>query len=144
MGGSAVFLHSVLCLGQQRNLNSKPQEFRAPPTKNILYGAMLGAMCGMYGGKRVGETLAWEEVLSFYIQFVLGPAKEFKLKTSRVWSRAMLGAMCGMYGGKRVGETLAWEEVLSFYIQFVLGPAKEFKLKTSRVSSPTHKKHFVC
>ena len=86
LGGSAVFLDAVLCLEQQRNLNSKPQEFRAPPTKNILYGAMLGAMCGMYGGKRVGETLAWEEVLSFYIQFALGPAKEFKLKTSRVSS----------------------------------------------------------
>ena len=79
LGGSAVFLDSVLCLGQQRNLNSKPQEFRAPPTKNVLYAAMLGAMCEMYGGKRVGETLAWEEVLSFYIQFVLQKSIENKL-----------------------------------------------------------------
>ena len=72
-------------------------------------------MRGMYGGKGVGEILAWEEVLSFYIEFVLGTAKEFKLKTSRVSSPtrkkklygAMLGAMCGMHGGKMVGETLA-------------------------------------
>ena len=47
VGGSAVFLHSVC---------------RAPPTKNILYGAMLGAMCEMYGGKRVGETLGGSAV----------------------------------------------------------------------------------
>ena len=62
-------------------------------------------------GKRVRETLASEEVLSFYIQFVLGPAKEFKLKTSRVSSPthkkilygAMLGAMCGMYSNIGLG-----------------------------------------
>ena len=72
-------------------------------------------MCGMYGGKGVGEILAWEEVLSFYIQFVLGTAKEFKLKTSKTLGPnhkkasygAMLGTMCGMHGGKMVGETLA-------------------------------------
>ena len=95
-------------------------------------------MCETYGGKRVGETLAWEEVLSFYIQLVLGSAKEFKLKTSNALGPnhkkasygAMLGTMCGMHGGKMVGETLAWEEVLSFYIQSVLGSAKEFQLKT--------------
>ena len=56
LGGSAVFLDSILCLGQQRNLNSKPQEFRAPPTKNILCGAMLGAMCGMYGNIGLGGS----------------------------------------------------------------------------------------
>ena len=79
LGRKCCLFTFSLCLGQQRNLNSKPQEFRAPPTKNILYGAMLGAMCGMHGGKRVGETLAWEEVLSFYIQFVLQKSIENKL-----------------------------------------------------------------
>ena len=93
---------------------------------------MLGAMCEMHGGKRVGETLAWEEVLSFYIHFVLGSAQEFKLKTWKALSLthkkasygAMLGAMCGMHGGKGAGETLAWEEVLSFYIQFCAWASK--------------------
>ena len=86
----------------------------------------------MYGGKRVGETLAWEEVLSFYIQSVLGSAKEFKLKTSNALGPnhkkasygAMLGTMCGMHRGKGAGETLSWEEVLSFYIQFCAWASK--------------------
>ena len=75
LGGSAVFL------GPAKEFKLKTSRVSSPAHKNILYGAMLGAMCGMYGGKRVGETLAWEEVLSFYIQSVLGSAKEFKLKT---------------------------------------------------------------
>ena len=80
----SFYIQSVL--GSAKDFKLKTARASSPPTKNTLYGAMLGAMCEMYGGKRVGETLAWEEVLSFYIQFVLGPAKEFKLKTSRVSS----------------------------------------------------------
>ena len=52
----------------------------SPTHKKASYGAMLGEMCGMYGGKGAGETLAWEEVLSFYIQFVLQKSIENKLK----------------------------------------------------------------
>ena len=80
----SFYIQSVL--GSAKDFKLKTSRASSPPTKNTLYGAMLGAMCEMYGGKRVGETLAWEEVLSFYIHFVLGPAKEFKLKTSRVSS----------------------------------------------------------
>ena len=33
LGRKCCLFTLSLCLGQQRNLNSKPQEFRAPPTK---------------------------------------------------------------------------------------------------------------
>ena len=76
----SFYIQSVL--GSEKDFKLKTSRASSPPTKNTLYGAMLGAMCEMYGGKRVGETLAWEEVLSFYTHFVLGSAQEFKLKTS--------------------------------------------------------------
>ena len=86
LGRKCCLFRFSFVLGPAKEFKLKTSRVSSPTHKNILYGAMLGAMCGMYGGKRVGETMAWEEVLSFYIQFVLGPAKEFKLKTSRVSS----------------------------------------------------------
>ena len=102
-------------------------------------------------GKKVGKILVWEEVWCFYIQFVLGSAKEFKLKAWKSWSPtqkiASYGAMlCHVKGnvrdiwGKRGRGILVWEEVLYFYIQFFLGSAKEFQFKTWKSSSPTRKR----
>ena len=67
-------------LGSAKEFKLTPNAL-GPNHKKASYGAMLGTMCGMNGGEGVGETLAWEEVLSFYIQSVLGSAKGFKLKT---------------------------------------------------------------
>ena len=150
LGRKCCLFTFSLCLGQQRNLNSKPQEFRAPPTKNILYGAMLGAMCEMSGGKRVGEALSWEEVLSFYIQFVLGSAKEFKLKPQKLWAPnhkkasygAMLGTMCGMHGGKWLEKHWLERKCCRFTFSLCLGQQRTLNSKPQEL--PAHpQKHFV-
>ena len=142
-----LYFYIQFFLGSAKESKLKTWKSSSPTQKIASYGAMLGAMCGIYGGKEVGKILFWEEVLYFYIQFFLGSAKELKLKTWKSSSPtqkiasygAMLGAMCGIYGGKEVGKILVWEEVLYFYIQFFLGSAKEFKLKTWKSSSPTQK-----
>ena len=103
------------------------------------------------GGKGLGKHWLGRKCCLFRFSFVLGPAKEFKLKTSRVSSPAHKKhfAWCHVRGnvrdvwGKRVGETLAWEEVLSFYIQFVLGSAKEFKTQNLNSSEP-HPQKTLC
>ena len=131
----------VLCLGQQRNLNSKPQELPAPPTKNTLYGAMLGAMFEMYGGKRVGETLAWEEVLSFYIQFVLGPAKEFKLKPQKLWAPTTKklrmvpcwGQCAGCMGEKWLEKHWLERKCCLFTFSLCLGQQRNFSSKPEKL-----------
>ena len=146
-----LYFYIQFFLGSAKELKLKTWKSSSPTQKIASYGAMLGAMCGIYGGKEVGKILVWEEVLYFYIQFFLGSAKEFKLKTWKSSSPtqkiasygAMLGAMCGIYGGKEVGKILVWEEVWCFYIQFFLGSAKEFQFKNLKIFQPHPQKRFV-
>ena len=141
LGRKCCLFTFSLHLGQQRNLNSKPQEFRAPPTKNILYGAMLGAMCEMYGGKRVGEALAWEEVLSFYIQFVLGSAKEFKLKPQKLWAPTTKklrmvpcwGQCAGCMGEKWFEKHWLERKCCLFTFSLCLGQQRNFSSKPEKL-----------
>ena len=55
----------------------------------------------MYGGKKVRETLVWEEVLFFCTQFVLGSAKDLISKPQKTLSPTHKKASYGMYGGKK-------------------------------------------
>ena len=57
LGGSAVFLHSV-CAWVSKRISTQTSKTLGPNHKKASYGAMLGTMCGMHGGKMVGETLA--------------------------------------------------------------------------------------
>ena len=45
---------------------------------------MLGAMCGMYGGKKVRETLVWEEVLFFALSLCLGQQRNLISKPEKL------------------------------------------------------------
>ena len=47
---------------------------------------MLGAMCGMYGGKKVRETLVWEEVLFFALSLCLGQQRNLMSKPEKLWA----------------------------------------------------------
>ena len=89
-------------------------------------------------GKEVKETLAWEEVLFFYPQFVLGSAKKLKFKTwksfepnpqnSFVWCHVR-GNVWDVWGKKGQGNVGLGGSAV-FCTQFVLGSAKEFDFKT--------------
>ena len=68
-------------LGSAKDLISKPQKTLSPTHKKASYGAMLGAMCGMYGGKEVKGNVGLGGSAVSYTQFVLGSAKEFDFKT---------------------------------------------------------------
>ena len=111
LGGSAVF-YPQFVLGSAKKLKFKTwKSFEPNPQNSFVWCHVRGNVWDVWG-KEIKETLAWEEVLFFYPQFVLGSAKEWKFKTWKSFEPnpkiasygAMFssGAMCGMYGGKEV------------------------------------------
>ena len=105
----------------------------------------------MYGGKGVGEILAWEEVLSFYIQFVLGTAKEFKLKTSRVSSPThkkhlvwchVRGNVRDVWGKKGLGKHCLGRKCCLFTFSLCLGQQKNLNSNLKNFG-PQPQKSFV-
>ena len=81
LGRKCCFFTLSLCLGQQKKLKFKTWKSFEPNPKIASYGAMLGAMCGMYGGKEVKGNVGLGGSAVSYTQFVLGSAKEFDFKT---------------------------------------------------------------
>ena len=104
----------------------------------------------MYGGKRVGETLAWEEVLSFYIQFVLGSAKEFKLKPQKLWAPTTKklrmvpcwGQCARCMGEKGLGKHWLGRKCCLFTLSLCLGQQKNLNSNLKNFG-PQPQKSFV-
>ena len=137
-----LFFYPQFVLGSATKLKFKTWKSFEPNPKIASYGAMLGAMCGMYGGKEVKGNFGLGRSAVSYTQFVLGSAKEFDFKTWKTLSPthkktsygAMLGAMCGMYGGKRSGRHWPGRKCCFFTLSVCLGQQRNWK-----ASSPSHK-----